>query len=95
MGYAFNQQIPAAGGTPVPISVSGQTVLTCPTGDIQVAYDIADFNSNQFTLVSGAASPQVLNFSLSGKTILWIRQDPDAGAPATTLYVWTSIDEVN
>ena len=95
MGYAFNTTIPAAGGGSVAISVSGQTLLYCQA-DVQVAYDENGFNTGQFALaVSGAASSQVLNFSNSGKTILWLRLDPAGGAPAATINVWTDIGSVN
>ena len=95
MGYTFNLTIPAAGGGSRPVNVSGQTLLSCPTGDLQVAYDENGFNTGQFFVLVGAVSPQVLMFPSSGKGLLWIRQDPDAGAPATILYVWTDIGSVN
>jgi hypothetical protein len=95
MGRAFNLSIPAS--TPivnegiVPISVCGATLFQCQS-DLQFAYDIADFQSNQFAvLASGTSSNQVLPIG-SDKTILWVRQDPSAGLPETTLYVWTEID---
>jgi hypothetical protein len=95
MGYTFNLTIPAAGGGSRPVNVSGQTLLSCPTGDLQIAYDENGFNTAQFFTLTGAAAPQVLMFPSSGKALLWIRLDPDGGAPATTLNVWTDIGQVN
>ena len=90
MARVFNVLIPASGGALVPISVCGSTILNIQ-GDLQIAYDEADFSSNQFFQTSGAASPQVLPIG-SDKTILWCRFDPAAGLPATRLYVWTEIN---
>ena len=95
MGYTFNLTIPASGGGSRPVNVSGQTLLSCPTGDLQIAYDENGFNTGQFFNLAGASAPQVLMFPSSGKALLWIRLDPDAGAPATTLNVWTDIGQVN
>ena len=95
MGRAYNVLIPAAGVgvDPVPVSVSGCTVFD-GIGQYQVAYDPADFASDQFATIS----PQLTSYGkliFPPNTILWIRQDPDAvGAPATPLYVWTQISEV-
>ena len=94
MGYTFNVQIPAAGEGSVPINLSGQTLLSC-LADFQIAYDENGFNTAQFFTWSAAVSPQVLMFSSSGKALLWIRLDPDGGAPAATLNVWTDIGSVN
>ena len=94
MGYAFNVELSAAGATATAINVSGQTILQTDA-QLQIAYDENGFNTGQFTLLSGANSPQVLNFCSSGKTILWVRQDPEGAPPATTLYVWTDIGQVN
>lgn len=90
MARVFNVEIPASGGALVPISVCGSTLFSI-AGDIQLAYDEADFSSNQFFQISGAVSPQVLPIG-SDKTILWVRFDPAGGLPATRLYVWTEIN---
>jgi hypothetical protein len=95
MGYTQTLTVPASGGGEVPINVCGQTLISCPTGDLQVAYDPADYASSQYTVLSGAAAPQVLYFSKRGNTVLWIRQDPTLGAPAAELSVWTDIDGEN
>ena len=95
MGRAYNLTIPAAGVgvDPVPVSVSGCTIFN-GVGDFQIAYDPADFSSDQFALLSPQLSPTG-KLIFPPNTILWIRQDPDAvGAPATPLYVWTQISEV-
>lgn len=96
MGYTFNLTIPASGGGSRPINVSGQTLLITGDGTIQVAYDENGFNTGQFmTLPPATQPPAPLYFPLEGKTILWIRNDPDVASPATTLNVWTDIGSVN
>ena len=94
MGYAFNLTIPASGGGSRPINVSGATQITA-TQTIEVAYDENGFNTGQYTRIDPVASPQVLNFSTSGKTVLWIRQPPADAAPSFLLYVWSDISGVN
>jgi len=95
MGYAFITTIPESGKGNVPISVSGETLITA-VGDYQVAYDPSGFNTGQYTSVlGGTSSAQVLRFSNSGKTLLWIRQDPAGGLPVMVLNVWTDIGSVN
>tara|TARA_R100000654_G_scaffold58852_2_gene85541 strand:+ start:2241 stop:2531 length:291 start_codon:yes stop_codon:yes gene_type:complete len=93
MGRAFNLTIPASGVgvDPVPVSVSGQTFFS-GEGVFQYAYDPADFDSSQFSewnLATGNAPM----FHFPSKTILWVRQNPTAGAPATPLYIHTCIGE--
>lgn len=96
MGYTFNLTIPASGGGSRPINVSGQTLLMFDISSFQVAYDENGFNTGQFiTLPPPQSQPTPLYFPLEGKTILWLRCDPDAGSPAATLSVWTDIGSVN
>ncbi len=95
MGYTFNLTIPAGGGGSRPVNVSGQTLLSSTMAELQIAYDENGFNTGQFYVLSGATSPQVLMFPPSGKTLLWIRQDPALLAPEAILYVWTDIGQVN
>ena len=93
MGYAFNITVKGTGEATA-INVRGQTLLS-GDGVYEVAYDPNGFNTGQFTQVSGANSPQVLNFCSSGKTVLWVRQNPDLAPPDQLLYVWTEIGQVN
>ena len=95
MGYTFNLAIPASGGGSRPINVSGQTLILCQVG-IQIAYDENGFNTGQFIELPAIQSqPTPLYFPLEGKTILWVRLNPDAGEPANNLSVWTDIGSVN
>ena len=89
MGRAFNVQIPASGGDPVPISVSGDTYFS-GQGGFQIAYDEQDFASNQFAQLSIETGTCPI-FCFPPNTILWVRFDPTAGIPATTLFVLTQI----
>jgi hypothetical protein len=89
MGRAFNVQIPASGGGEVPISVSGDTYFS-GMGGFQIAYDEQDFASNQFAQLNVDQSNAPL-MCFPPNTILWVRMDPTAGVPATTLYVLTQI----
>jgi hypothetical protein len=95
MGYTFNLTIPASGAGTVPINVSGQTLLICPLSDMQIAYEENGFNTNQFIEIPGTIQPKVIVFPPSGKTILWIRLDPEGGLPEANLSVWTDIGSVN
>ena len=95
MGQTFNVQVPASGNGVVPINLKGQTYLSCGTADVQISYDENGFNTGQFMSLSGAVSPQVFFLSETGKTVLWVRVDPDAGIPTTsTLNIWTDIGSV-
>ena len=92
MGRAYTVNIPASGVgvDPIPISVSGATFIS---GEIQVeiAYDPADFASDQFTrfFVAGLALP-IMHFAPN--TILWVRQPPSLpGLPPADLSVLTQI----
>lgn len=94
MGRAYNVNISASGVgvDPIPISVSGSTLLTCDA-KLQVAYDPTDFNSNQFSVFNGTLSNVPL-MRFAPNTILWLRQDPnDVGLPAVDLFVLTQIGE--
>lgn len=96
MGRAYNLTIsaPAVGVDPQPISVSGCTVFDS-IGQFEVAYDPADFDSNQFALINPQLS-QYAKLNFPPNTILWVRQDPNAiGQPAAVLYVWTQIEEAS
>lgn len=91
MGRTYNLTIPAAGVgvDPVPISVSGATQLSGES-QYEVAYDPADFDSNQFTLLNpGISNLPIMTFAPN--TILWVRQPPTGGAPAAVLYILTQI----
>ena len=93
MGRAYTITVPASGGGNVPISLSGATFFA-GIGDFQVAYDPADFASDQYARIApGASSVPIMTFAPN--TILWVRQDPTVGAPAVDLSVLTSIGEVN
>ena len=96
MGYAVNLAIPAAavGQAAVPISVSGDTIISF-AGDYELSYDENGFNTGQFMRMIGGETPQVLKFSQSGKTILWIRQPPAGGGAILTMYVWSEMGEIN
>jgi hypothetical protein len=89
MGRAFNVQIPASGLGSVPISVSGDTYFS-GLGGFQIAYDEQDFGSNQFALLSVEQGTCPI-FCFPPNTILWVRLDPTAGVPETTLNVLTQI----
>jgi len=95
MGRAYNLTITAAGVgvDPQPISVSGCTVFNS-IAELQIAYDPADFDSDQFTLLSPQLS-QYSKLNFPPNTILWVRLDPSSGAPASILYVWTQISEAS
>lgn len=96
MGYTFNLTLPASGGGSRPISVSGQTLLISFNGSFQIAYDENGFNTGQFiTIPATATQPPPLYFPLEGKTILWVRNDPNVAAGETILDVWTDIGSVN
>lgn len=93
MGRAFTITIPASGGDAVPISVSGQTFISGQQ-NVQVAYDPADFASDQFAVLSsGASNVPIMMFAPN--TILWVRLDPTSGEPAFALSILTQIGEVN
>ncbi len=95
MGRAFTINVPASGVgvDPVPISVSGQTFLQCQN-NLEVAYDPADFASDQFVVFAFASPLPVMTFAPN--TILWVRQDPTIpGQPAVLLSVLTQIGQVN
>jgi len=94
MGYAYTVELPSAGtGDPVPVNVVGQTYFGGETV-AQFAYDVANFNSNQFVTVS--ISGNSILFHFAEPTVLWVRQDPAlVGAPASNLGVWTDIGSVN
>ena len=94
MGRAFTITIPASGVgvDPVPISVSGQTFIS-GLQNVQVAYDPADFDSDQFAVFSlGQSNLPVMMFAPN--TILWVRLDPTTGEPAFALSILTQIGEV-
>ena len=92
MGQTFNVQVPASGNGSVPFNLKGQTLISCSSADVQIAYDENGFNTNQWMTLSGANSPQVFFLPETGKTVLWVRVDPDIGIPTTTrLDVWTDI----
>jgi len=90
----FNLTIPAAGAgvDPVPVSVSGCTTLF-GINDIQVALDPADFNSGQFANFIIGLTGQTHEAVYPDNTILWVRQDPTAGAPAFVLNVQTGLQK--
>jgi len=93
MGRAYTITIPSpgVGVDPVPISVSGSTLLSCGA-NIQIAYDPADFASDQFSDLIFASNMPLMTFAPN--TILWVRQDPNAvGAPAITLSILTQIGQ--
>jgi len=95
MGRAFTITIPASGVgvDPVPISVSGQTFFQCQN-NLELAYDPADFASDQFATFAFASPLPIMTFAPN--TILWVRQDPTIpGAPAVALSVLTQIGQVN
>ena len=91
MGSTFNLTVPASGDGVVPINVSGNTWLAA-NADLEIAYEENGFNTNQYVTVAGSYSPQIMYLG-TGKTVLWIRQDPTAGAAAVTLNVWTNQGE--
>lgn len=94
MGYTSTLTLPADGSAQ-PVNVIGQTLFTCEAV-IEVAYDENGFNTNQMFILSGANAPQVLNFGMSGKTLLFIRLSPTVpGQPAANFSVWTDIGSVN
>ena len=95
MGRAYNVSIPASGVgvDPIPISVSGCTILSSQAS-FEFAYDPADFNSSQFGLFMLQMTGQTPKMIFPMNTILWIRQDPTAGLPASTLFIHTQISEV-
>ncbi len=93
MARLFQVEVPAANPSvdSVPINLCGKTLLSCPSGQLELALDPTDFNTNQFYTLSDAA-PQVLPIG-SNRTILWVRQPPLTGVPEPiTLSVWTEID---
>ena len=96
MGRAYNVSIPAAGVgvDPIPISVSGCTVIS-GEANLQMAYDPADFLSEgNFGLLFLQMTGQTPKMVFPPNTILWIRSDPSGGLPATTLFIHTQISEV-
>jgi len=96
MGRAFVIEVPASGVgvDPVPISVSGTTYFASQQS-IQVAYDPADFASDQYVELS-LGTVSIPSFNFAPNTILWLRQDPGTpGLPAFDLSVWTQIGQVN
>ena len=93
MGRAFTITIPASGGDAVPISVSGQTYIS-GLQSVQVAYDPADFASDQYAVLSGGTS-NIPMMMFAPNTILWVRLDPTTGEPAFPLSILTQIGEVN
>ena len=93
MGRAYTLTIPASGVgvDPVPISVSGETFFSC-IANLEIAYDPADFASDQFATFVFASNVPTMRFA--PKTILWVRQDPTIpGSPATALSVLTQIGQ--
>lgn len=92
MGRAYTITVPASGVgvDPVPISVSGQTLISGQQS-IQAAYDPADFASDQFTVLTmGVSNLPLMRFAPN--TILWLRQDPTVpGSPAVPVHVLTQI----
>lgn len=91
MARLFQLSIPTSGS--VPMSVCGATLINNENGEVEIAMDPTDFNSNQWFSISANVSPQVLPIG-SDKTILWVRQST-AGAPpaqAISISVWTEID---
>jgi len=96
MGYTFRLTIPASGGGSRPINVSGQTLLICADAQLDIAYDENGFNTGQYmSLPPATAQPPPLYFPVEGKTVLWVRTDPDIGSPAVILGVFTDIGSVN
>jgi hypothetical protein len=94
MGYTSTLTLPADNSAQ-PVNVVGQTLFQCEAV-VEVAYDENGFNTGQYFILSGANAPQVLNFGISGKTLLFFRISPTIpGAPAATLSVWTDIGSVN
>ena len=92
MGRAYTITVPASappGIGNVPISVSGDTYFSS-RAEFQIAYDPADFDSDQFAVL-GTALSNVPVLCFAPNTILWVRQDPTGGAPASTLSVLTQI----
>lgn len=95
LGRAFTITIPASGVgvDPVPISVSGQTHISA-SASVQVAYDPADFDSDQYSVFRmGLSNLPMMRFAPN--TILWVRLDPTGGEPAVALSILTQIGEVN
>lgn len=85
--------VPAAdpSADPVPVNVCGKTFLSCGSGQLELALDPADFDTNQFFTLSDG-SPQVIPIG-SNRTVLWVRQPPLTGLPdVIALSVWTEID---
>jgi len=98
MGYTFRTLVPASDlldPIAVPISVSGDTQLKFQGGSFEVAYEQNGFNTGQFFYQDGATAPQLLKFSNTGKTILWIRNPPADAGLENYLFVWTDIGSVN
>lgn len=92
MGRAYTITIPASGVgvDPVPISVSGSTYFACEN-NLQIAYDPADFASDQFANLVFTTNIPLMSFA--PKTILWVRQNPLAGAFPVLLNVLTQIGQ--
>jgi hypothetical protein len=90
----FNLTIPAAGAgvDPVPVSVSGCTQFFC-LQDFEAALDPADFNSGQYATFLTGLTGKAGEFVYPDNTILWVRQNPTGGAPATTLNVQTGLQK--
>jgi hypothetical protein len=95
MGYAYTVNLPASGtGNPVPINVVGQTYFGGETV-IQIAYDVANFDTNQYATITLTNSGSIL-YNFAEPTVIYVRQDPAlVGAPETYFSVWTDIGSVN
>lgn len=95
MGRAYNVVIPASGVgvDPIPVSVSGCTVFS-GEATLEFAYDPSDFLSSQFGQINMAMMGNTPKMIFPANTILWVRQDPALGAPATVLFIHTQISEV-
>ena len=81
-------------GTPVPIAVKGATVFSFDAMFLELAYQVADFDNNQFFRMNGAippSTPMTVVYQLGEGTQLFARQDVATAVADITLYVWTLI----
>ena len=92
MGRVYNITIPASGGDPVPLSVSGWTLIKC-LFDVEVAYDRGDFDSGQYYLWTSQAQAIAPPIDLGSGHTLWVRFPAAPPTPAGLIYVWTQIGD--